>query len=109
MPKASFIEQKEGRGKQKSVGGGLFRQLEGVSQLELGERDVLWGVKAGLKCFMVGNPGKPRSEKMLHVRATFLLWVSVQVISASCRCNPAMASKGISLACLLNAKPLCGG
>ena len=74
MPKASFIEQKEGRGKQKSVGGGLFRQLEGVSQLEVGERDVLWGVKAGLKCFMVGNPSELRSEKTPRVKTTFLLW-----------------------------------
>jgi len=39
MPKASFIEQKEGRGKQKNVGGGLLRQLEVVSQIR-SVRDV---------------------------------------------------------------------
>lgn len=38
MPKASFIEQNKGRGKQKSVGRGLFRQLEGVIQIRSGRQ-----------------------------------------------------------------------
>lgn len=38
MPKASFIEPKKGRGKQKSVGRGLFRQLEGVIQIRSGRQ-----------------------------------------------------------------------
>lgn len=38
MPKAGFVEQKEGRAKQRNLGGGLFRQLEGVIQIRSGRQ-----------------------------------------------------------------------
>lgn len=100
MPKASFIEQEEGRGKQKSVGGGSFRQLEGVAQMRGGRERCALGSQGGLKCFMVGNPGKLRSEKMQS---------SCHVCPFKPSAQAARATKGSDLTHLSNVRMLCGG
>lgn len=63
MPKASFIEQKGGRGRQKSVGGGLFRQLEGVSQIRSGRERCTLGSQGGLEMFYGGETQANRGQR----------------------------------------------
>lgn len=76
MPKASFIEQEEGRGKQKSVGGGCCPD-------ERWEREMCFGESGGLEMFY---GGKPRQTEVRE-DAIFLPRVSLQAISTSCLCN----------------------
>lgn len=65
MPKASFIERDEGRGKQKSAGGRLFRELEGVSWIRSGRemQDVLWWLEEGFKAFYGGKPRQTEARE----------------------------------------------